>query len=215
MTNPTKSQLFVVPSDTSGATGTHIQKHEALIDDHISMRNRLATVETAAQGGAFTPSEDSPINDIPWKRSLLLFTPRDFRLDVTNPAVEEVAHGQVVHSMANGNILHAGDGYIPIVEDTQHDLILTCEMSTAVAGRSVRLRVIFYDKDNNAIRTSIFDPIAVPDTVVEFQINITDAIHDDDVTTATEGRIEIERQTASSADHPDKLRIKKVEVVHV
>lgn len=149
--------------------------------------------------------------------SKLSFDASQFRVDSTpaNAASVVTVSGQTVHEMEVGDILHFGDGYIPLQALTQINGVFTVEMSTAVASSNVKLTVRLYDKDNTLLKTTVFDDEPALGTTAEFDIALTSILLNTDVGTATEGRVEIEFTTATTSAHTGNLRAKKAVLNYV
>ena len=154
---------------------------------------------------------------IAFSDSDLSFPPSTFRLDVSaaNQAVQTNVNGQSVSSLVIGNILHFGDGYIPIPPAEVMNIVLTVQMSTAVASKNVKLVVNVYNSTGTSVRQVSFDDVAVSADTAEATISLSNVLLDTDITEPTEGRVEIQRLATTTNEHPGDIQVKKAVVTYV
>ena len=145
------------------------------------------------------------------------FPSRDFRLDSTESlrAVQSIVNGQVVSEMEVSDILHFGDGLMPVAANLTGTITLTAQMSTAEVGKDIYLKSKFYDESNTNRRGADYDQITVPDDTSEFEIVLNVSLLNTDVTTATVGRVEIERKATTGSEHSGNLQVKRAVVAYV
>lgn len=152
-----------------------------------------------------------------YHESKIKFNSIDFRLNMLEANRAEIVNinGVTVHQMDIGDIVHAGDGFMPIPELKQHDLVVVGSMDTAEASKNVNVIVRVIDKAGTTVKTTIADDVSVPDDQSEFSFTVNEVLSNTDVGVATEGRLEIEYGTATATPHSGKLQLRKMGVIHV
>lgn len=145
------------------------------------------------------------------------FPSRDFRLDTTESlrAVQSLVNGQVVSAMQVNDILHFGDGLMPVPANLTGQITLTVQMSSAETGKDIYLKSKFYDGLNVNKRGADYDQISVPNDTSEFTISLNVSLLNTDVTVATVGRVEIQRLATTGSEHGGELQVKRAVVTYV
>lgn len=209
------AEIALNASDTSGVDGDWAAKDLKRATVIYESQQRIQALEDAASSGnPWTPDPNSQVAQIQFKRSRLEMNATDFRLDETNPCTPLVVHGQTVHEMEYGEILHFGDGFIPLTENTAMDLIFTAEMRAAQTNKNIKLTVKAYDENNTLLKTTVKDNILVPDDTSEFEVTVEDVLGATTVGTETRGRFEIIYEAATNFPHTNRVYAKIAEVRH-
>jgi len=218
--------------NTTGATIKIYPATDATIDDgstnapdEIRPNNGKEFVGTGTDtwrvvgaGGNNAPDFTATIASlVAYSDSNLDFPARTFRLDTTAAQRSEqaIVNGQTISVMALSDILHFGDGYIPIPITSAMSIALTMQMSTAITSKNVRLVVDVYDSSGTSIRQVNFDDISVPSDISEVSLSLSNVLLNTDVSTATEGRVEIQRLAATTDDHSGDIQVKRAVVTYV
>jgi hypothetical protein len=139
----------------------------------------------------------------------------DFRLNADETARAAVLNhnSQTVHQLTVGDVLHFGDGYLPVKKETQYDLTLTCQMVGASSGKSVRFEARIYVGSTGALaRTLDLDGILAPSNLSEFIVLLPGVLLDTDLSSDDQCRVEVKSVEASSNPHPSDVYIKRAEV---
>lgn len=184
------------------------------IGDVVSVANNEADVDTVAS--KITDVEQvAQIFD--YHESKIKFNSIEFRLNTLKAKQAEIVNinGVTVHQMDIGDIVHAGDGFMPIPKLKQHNLIVVGSMSTAEASKKINIIVRVIDKAGTTIKTTVADDVDVSSDQSEFSFTVNQILLNTDVGVDTEGRLEIEYGTATTTPHSGKLQLRKLGVVHV
>ena len=154
---------------------------------------------------------------VAYSDSEISFPPSTFRLDATtaNQATQTNVNGQTVSSMAISDILHFGDGYIPMPELEAMSIDLTIQMSSAVASKNVKLVTDVYNSAGAVVRQVTFDDVSVPSDTTETTITLSNVLLNTDTAAPTEGRVEIQRLATTTNEHSGDVQVKKAVVSYV
>lgn len=208
------AEIALNSSDTSGENGDWALKDMKRATVIYESQQRIQALEdAAASGNPWTPSPDSQVAQIPFKKSRYEFLAPETRLDVSAPGEMKVVNGVTVHELSNLKKLHFGDGYIPIVENTAYDLQVTAQMSSGGTNKKISLTVEAYDQTNTKVRTATFADLDVPDDTSPFTLTLSNVIENADVSTASEFRFELIYSQGPTTPHNGSLQFKRAEVV--
>jgi len=154
---------------------------------------------------------------VAYSDSELDFPPSTFRLDATpaNQATQANVNGQTVSVIEQSDILHFGDGYMPIPPSMAMSISLTIQMSSTVASKNVRLVVDVYNSAGTSVRQVNFDDISVPSDTAEVSLTLSNVLLNTDIAAATLGRVEIQRLATSTSEHSGTIQAKRAVVTYV